>query len=1076
MTDWKSSELTASGQDSSQKVKTLNRSDLIAGSDRKLYPERVKQLAFDRLESLLSLVGGGGDDDDDDGITELSRNNWTSMIQDVEIPGLRSVSWILSDESSSAELETFDGQDDYDVWLSLSQQIPKSNCLNGDDDQRLMISWDDFNHDPIHPTCSDKIFRLAFHDYLRVYPTECPDSVYDSLLDNPESEDVESKFTTIDRQAFLDRSLKKLIGLSRETEDDQTTRIQSLTHKITQSIQSKTVRPLVENFCYLQEFFKRDDNHLPAGLKSGLEILVGWIRVEVSDRFEDVTTNNNFELMRDDDEDKHFETLSPRLAGLVSIWLSLEQTDQLVEGLTGLVRSIPLPGDPTSSHSKIQSLVYNHLEKCLQSRSSSNLLAACLSWLLDRVSARVLLGWQTWLGVHESDGGDPSQTWSVEKDEIFQSLWYQCGIQRLEDFKSDEATYRSNFDQALPALPFKRSWAYNFDPSYLPSFIPPELGMSLFEAGLALRILRSSSHINSNHPLCLSFLPAKGGRPGWVWTADILERAHQALEKQSLDFKLSTSAWRNGIRLLPSPSALTGTSLCRSISEHRESNLSDTERILDVINTIPEFFATLDDLPNAPFRSKTIESLVHDLEGKLRSCKNRELGILEAVEVPSLDLLTDLTIWRPLISRSKDINSCLLSFFLIEMNLPDHFAIMSNFMFFFEASFSQSLSVALFDQPEDSGELPLIGVSDRLMRRGTWPPGGFDLAFALRTVVLDSVARLAQFKDSTAWDDLEDRLSFTISTQTEDDESNPYPEAYEPESINGFDFLWLDFKPPDGVRSIFSQELLHQYQLINQYLMKLLRLQSIMRTNWKKIRPDRSRPWKLRRRRRRKINLIKHQYYHELDLLASSTQRLLDGFVSYAWEIAIGTNYKQMILEIEEIRESVIQRESWKEGGDPSDLNEGKNPETIHSNQIRSIEGLISRHRSTLREIMTCLFLRDRQKSFAKMINQTIFRVIIELSIHLKDQTPNALKEYNDDEDKEEGSRGDEDEQKWKERIFKIKSLRSEQTFGIKKLVKSLNSLNFRAVDQQIHHQNFENGFLKELLIRLDWNEFYFDY
>jgi len=546
--------------------------------------------------------------------------------------------------------------------------------------------------------------------------------------------------------------------------------------------------------------------------------------------------------------------------------------------------------------------------------------------------------------------------------------------------------------------------------------------------------------------------------------------------------KIHISAWRHGVKLSQDPLVPIRRSIPRS-----PTFIQSFEQALDIDDFIKAISTGLKQDGNRVGESKQVarsrESLAETLEERLSHCQIGMSNLLHSMEIPSLDVLTELTVLESLRCRSLEIDRCLLSFFLFDLEFLDHLKILDQFMFCNDVMFNQRLTQALFSSSEDpryiAGRRP-VGVSARLLRRGTWPPGGFDLAFALRTVILDSLAldqRPASYRDSSAWIDLEDRLSFAISPGIEQDGDET---AYKAESIDGFGFLMIDFKPPEALRSLLGPEVLGQYRIVNTYLMKLLRLQSMMKSNWHLIRPRRQYGASgIRKSSGTRCN----QYIDAVDVLATHSQRLLDGLVSYTWDIAIGTTWSSFVGRVERVKEVIRFRERWsmeeqgKDGAERFDRDIGQHE---GHQMIESVEQLNKIHRLTLTEIMNCLFLRPKQRSYLSLLSRSLFDTIIQFSVHL-DQEYRAFCSARD----ETNEQHDEQELERKENrlMMAIERIKLQQSNGIETLLKSLDQLNQRSVDHQprASHSHLapdpgrKIGFLQQLIVRLDFNSFFFD-
>jgi hypothetical protein len=173
---------------------------------------------------------------------------------------------------------------------------------------------------------------------------------------------------------------------------------------------------------------------------------------------------------------------------------------------------------------------------------------------------------------------------------------------------------------------------------------------------------------------------------------------------------------------------------------------------------------------------------VFDLEpGSTRDNTFREHSVHAALErfilsfppvlpsiTPNLSLLTSL-VFSPLISHVASLSRALLSIFLHQnsfLYVHDHLVLLRSHMLLTSPSFKSRLMAALFSDTDDrevvSGEGKAfalsrqrsrsivggvaqhrinrwaVGLASFLTERGTWPPGGSDLSFFLRTVIVDA--------------------------------------------------------------------------------------------------------------------------------------------------------------------------------------------------------------------------------------------------------------------------------------------------------------------------------------------------
>ncbi|KAH9819178.1 Spc98 family-domain-containing protein [Melampsora americana] len=697
----------------------------------------------------------------------------------------------------------------------------------------------------------------------------------------------------------------------------------------------------------------------------------------------------------------------------------------LLSKLTDLIID-SAPSSPTDQLTHL----YRFADHFLQT-AGSPMLQVVSSWLLDRVSTRVLVGWETWLGMIRSSDGPvqdlgwlPSKTdedvihldWPNEFDELHERLWRECGIERVQVPTAVEDVGTNNMSP--DAIRFKTNMiSYHvLKLDRIPTFMPIEVAEKLFEAGIALRILRMSSgsvlEKSGPRPVCRLLPIETRERARWVWSAMELEGSRVALAQQARDIHIRTSAWRNHVKL-PSATPILASQVKREAVRDPDEPQADLDK----------FFEDITRGLRCDGHSPHCASLLTDLEDRLQNFKNHHT-ILQAMCIPSLSVLTHETVHNPLLARASSINQSLLSFFIIDMELLDHLQILGRFLFCFDVDFSQRLSKALFDQIEQDGLIdgaPAVGVSVRLMEKARWPPGGFDLSSALRSVVLDSIP---DELTTSAWHELDDRLSFATEV-TDQEHIQPA------DSIHAFDFLFLDFKPPSGLIPLLNPEIIEHYRDVNRYLMKLLRLQSIMRRNQHLLRA------------RLRSPEAQRSEIHGLCLLTSACQRLLDGLVSFTWDIAIEVNWRKFMEEVNQTRLQILNHEQWPAKQEEEDTN---------IKGYKTVEELKEMHRLMIEDIRNALFLRDRQVSFMKIFETSIFQPIIGLGKIL-----NGL------EDEEEGA--------------VIEKLKGRQIRGLRKLINALEALSDRAADREVRiRKEGKEGFLNELVSRLDWNRFYADH
>ena len=129
---------------------------------------------------------------------------------------------------------------------------------------------------------------------------------------------------------------------------------------------------------------------------------------------------------------------------------------------------------------------------------------------------------------------------------------------------------------------------------------------------------------------------------------------------------------------------------------------------------------------------------------------------------PTLQHLTSL-VFTPLVTHTERLSSSLLSVFLSHsstLHFQTHLVLLRSYLLLTSHSFKSRINAALFSDAGDAelegrpalnfpGPNPsveqtearpwAVGLAPSLIKRDSWPPGGADLSFLLRTVIVDSL-------------------------------------------------------------------------------------------------------------------------------------------------------------------------------------------------------------------------------------------------------------------------------------------------------------------------------------------------
>jgi len=297
-----------------------------------------------------------------------------------------------------------------------------------------------------------------------------------------------------------------------------------------------------------------------------------------------------------------------------------------------------------------------------------------------------------------------------------------------------------------------------------PSFISRPLQGSLVSAQKSLMILQDAS---SDHPLLSK--PAHSSPIQWHWTENEIQMAWSGEPIESV---------------IPIPSAFT-------TPERMDANEGEVK-----------------------YRSELSGLQVYDLEP---GSHGTNPSLLEPVRmfvdnfperlpavVPTIGDLTNL-VFNPLAEQASILSQAVLDIFLtpltslsptpaVDLHIHSHLTILRSYQLLASHSFKSKLSAALFSDSEDwtsdgqgsawslairgnnigtpglvsDDKVWPVGLSTSLLEKDSWPPGGTDLSFFLRTVVMDATEMIRprtmspKVTTPSAYEESEWRIGFAI--------------------------------------------------------------------------------------------------------------------------------------------------------------------------------------------------------------------------------------------------------------------------------------------------------------------------
>ncbi|KAH0827747.1 Spc98 family-domain-containing protein [Lanmaoa asiatica] len=487
-----------------------------------------------------------------------------------------------------------------------------------------------------------------------------------------------------------------------------------------------------------------------------------------------------------------------------------------------------------------------------------------------------------------------------------------------------------------------------------PKFIPENLASILPAAHKSLKLLEAA---RPEHPIFSTELPSK--EISWMWT-------EESIEKQ----------W-NGVEIDDhSPIAPATNSLQSRLDYSQTEQLSGDHDLVAEFNVFS-------------LEPGTFSSSERDCQVVLDELIDNFPNTLPSI-TPSLSLLCEV-MFTPLQDHAASLSRALLAVFLDRSSflcIDAHLELLRSHMLLTSHSFKSRLSAALFSDSEDrashsvqlynllrykskgttlpdqshAGRWP-VGLAPLLVTRDSWPPGGSELSFLLRTVIVDSQQNNPPTTENNISDldgahrvmgEAEFRLGFAIREL-----SGRGHERWLDPLCKALDFLYLDYKVPHPLQALIPTAVLSKYQRIFALLLRLTRVECAIRSIFRLTRttalplfPTLASSHRL---------LLRFRFAAHSFLITLST---------YIYDTAIGGNFDAFLLRIRDSRET---------------------PDA--PNGFRDVFALAECHSSVLDDILSACLLRSTQRATGDLLRGTL-EVVLEFCVLVGDLKDGQMAEY----------------------------------------------------------------------------------
>ncbi|GJE94900.1 gamma-tubulin complex component [Phanerochaete sordida] len=373
---------------------------------------------------------------------------------------------------------------------------------------------------------------------------------------------------------------------------------------------------------------------------------------------------------------------------------------------------------------------------------------------------------------------------------------------------------------------------------------------------------------------------------------------------------------------------------------------------------------------------------------------------------PTLPMLRDLVL-QPLSSHISAVSSELQAVFLSPdagyLDFRRHLTLLRSYLLLTSPSFKSRLRAALFtDSPEadiegmgarsmavrarvlrsskkhgvePSSDTWVIGLAPALTEGNSWPPGGSDLSFYLRRVIIDALKADYMPPDKHDEEDREKdslleeaewRLGFAI---------RDLPVAsrarwLNPRSMEALDFLYMNYHPPHALDVLIPPDVLSKYHRIFAFNLRLMRVESIVKALFRMtLRRDTKQPTFETLASSRRLFLyfrfIAHTFVNALS--------------SYVYDTAIGGAFHDFLTSLSP---------SSADEPHPHPASHETKPQTTSD-----VFALAERHSMLLDDILTACLLRGNQKSVGDVLRSAL-EVILKFGLLMADLHNGKVQEY----------------------------------------------------------------------------------
>ncbi|OCH93115.1 hypothetical protein OBBRIDRAFT_725379 [Obba rivulosa] len=566
---------------------------------------------------------------------------------------------------------------------------------------------------------------------------------------------------------------------------------------------------------------------------------------------------------------------------------------------------------------------------------------------------------------------------TVTSRDYFQQLGQSVGYGNMRPMKDGTASVLPMVDGAVPALE-EQDIGQNDDvlqETSFPTFVDPSVAEALPRARKSLALLRRAQ---PDHPLLTR--KNEDVEITWLWTQDEVEAAWEGTRAKHSHYVSDQDT--------------------RSSVAPEDTSAGAQTRLYP-----PELTAfTVFDLPPGEFEDTR---LPHILTSEETSSSSLSLftdafpSTLPAI-TPTLPHLSRLII-SPLVQHVEALSGALVDLLLLKssyFSLHAHLVLLRSYLLITSDSFKLRLRGALLSDSDDYEAAPVgtrafarrsrsqsrsksnnsssnegpwaVGISSTLTEGRNWPPGGADLSFNLRTVIIDSLGRsserdltgpetvndrAANFSNTRIVEEAEYRLGFALRDLPVGTGRAKWLNPLCTPHSNSMDFLYMDYRAPQPLDVVISPVVLSKYHRLFTFSLRLMRVENAT--------------WSLFRMTRRSSEPLFQTLTGSNKLLLHFrfvAHSFITALSSYVYDTAIGGNFDAFLAKLNS--ESQTSKRTFMD-----------------------VFALAEHHSRIMDDILSACLLRSSQRAVGDLLRACL-QCILDLAVLAGELKRGRLQEY----------------------------------------------------------------------------------